>query len=165
MLLNEIKVDKKGTYAGVRFSEGTKRAIEGYIKDNKIPNGIVPSKMHTTLLYSRKHLPDYNPTGKYDKPLIGTPTTFDVWKSSNEDGNDTSCLVLEYDCPELVKRHKFLMDEHEATYDYPKYKTHITLSYDIGDMNIKDLPKFTDDIEIESEYKEDLDLSWSQNNK
>lgn len=168
MKLFEIKDVKptKGTYAGVRFSETTKKAIAKYIKDNKIPNGISPNKMHTTLLYSRKYLPNYKPAGEYKKLMTGVPTEFDVWKSKNEDGSSTNCLVIEYNCPALDERHKELMKEHKATFDYPTFKTHITLSYDIGNMKIKDLPDFKDTcpvIQIVSEYGEDLDLSWAQN--
>jgi hypothetical protein len=59
------------------------------------------------------------------------------------------------------------MSDHKATYDFPKYEPHITLSYDIGDMDIKKLPNMFDTvpfINITTEYSEDLDLSWSQNN-
>lgn len=165
MKLCEV-VSNKGTYAGVRFSSDTKKAITQYIEENNIPNGIAPSKMHTTLLYSRKFLPNYEALGKYQPHLVGIPSGFDVWKSNNEDGSSTNCLVVKYDCPELNKRHKELMTEHGATFDYPTYQTHITLSYDIGDMDINELPEFRDtvpEIEIASEYKEMLDLSWAEN--
>lgn len=165
MKLMEI-TQQKGTYAGVRFSSKTKKLIKQYCDENNIPKAISPDKMHTTVLYSRKYLPDYEAAGNYPKPLIGTPTSFDVWKSNNEDGSSANCLVIEYDCPELTKRHDDLMEEHGATYDYDNYKTHITLSYDIGDMDIKDLPDFkktVPTIEIVSEYQEELDLSWAKN--
>lgn len=165
MRLDEVATNK-GTYAGVKFSDDTSKLIKQYLDDNKIPNAISPNKLHTTLLYSRKHLPDYKAIGTYPKPLIGTPGNFDVWKSNNEDGSSTNCLVVEFDCPELSKRHDELMDEHKATYDFPDYKTHITLSYDIGDMDIKDLPSFIDTvptIKICKEYQEQLDLDWAKN--
>lgn len=166
MKLTEVTQEKKGTYAAVRFSEKTKNQIKKYISDNNIPNAINPSKLHTTLLYSRKHIPGYTPVGKYDKSMIGKPGKFDVWKSSNEDGSSTNCLVVEYKCKDLEDRHNELMKKYNATYDFPTYKTHITLSYDIGDMDIKDLSDFSDtvpEIEIISEYGEDLDLSWAKN--
>ncbi|MCK9369784.1 hypothetical protein M0R04_07760 [Candidatus Dojkabacteria bacterium] len=167
MKLYEI-ASKKGTYAAVRFSDETNKAILKYIKDNKIPNGLKTKDLHTTLLYSRKFLPDYKPGGKYEKPMVGIPTEFDVWESNNEDGNNTNCLVIKYKCPELTKHHKQLMKDHKATFDYPDYNCHVTLSYDIKDTDIKKLPKFKDivpTINIISEYGEDLNLSWSQTKK
>ena len=167
MKLEDImeKEEKKGTYAGVRFSDTTTKAVEQYSKDNDIPHPLKAGKMHSTILYSRKHLPDYKAAGNYDKPMVGKPTKFGVWESSPDDGSEpTKCLVLEYECPDLVKRHKSLMKEHEATYDYDPFKSHITLSYDVGDLDHKKLPAFEEEIEIVSEYQEDLDLDWAKSN-
>lgn len=165
MLLTEV-VAKKGTYAAVRFSDETVKKIRQYMKANSIPNRIRSEKLHTTLLYSRKHLPNYEAAGQFDTPLIGIPTKFDIWKSKPDDGSEpTNCLVLEYECDELNARHKKLMADHGATYDFPDYKTHITLSYSVGDLNIADLSpikEIVDKIEIVSEYSEDLNLNWAK---
>lgn len=167
MKIKEILEEKtkKGTYAGAHFSEATKKALAQYCKDNNIPNAINPDKFHTTILYSRKYLPEYKAAGVYDPMLIGKPKdTFEAWKTSPSDPNEekTTCLILTFDCPELKKRHQELMDEHQGTYDYDEYKTHVTLSYNIGDLNISKLPPFTDDIEIADEYQEDLNLDWAK---
>jgi len=164
MKLFEIK-GQKGTYAGVNFDDKTTDAILKYIKDNKIPNGLSADKMHSTVLYSRKHLPKYSPYGQFEDPIKGTPKEFYVWPSDNEDGSTANCLVLKYDCDELCKRHQELMDEHKATYDFPNYEPHITLSYDIGNLDIKKLPDIKGIlplINIIGEYGEDLDLNWIQ---
>jgi hypothetical protein len=171
MTLDELLQEKhtpSGTYAAVKFSQDTKDAIEKYIKDNDIPNGLAASKMHCTLLYSRKHCPDYEPLGKIDPPWIGKPTGLDVWESKGEqDGEEgTRCLVMEFKCDKLNERHEQLMDEHQATYDFPEYKTHVTLSYDIGDLDEAELPDIKSvvkKLEIVEEYGEDLDLSWAKN--
>jgi 2'-5' RNA ligase len=153
----------QGTYAGVYFSEQTKDAIEKYIKDNKIPNGVPRDKLHTTLLYSRKYLPNFKPRGQFAKPLEAEPLEFDVWQSTGD--APSRCLVLKISCPQLVDRHNHLMDKHKATYDFPEYIPHITLSYDIGDMEVDD---FTDvkaaipSVDIVQEYRETLDLDWAK---
>ena len=131
----EQKQNNKGTYAGVRFDEDTTKRIRTFIEENEIPNGVPNNKLHTTLLYSRKYLPDYKAAGQYDDPLVGEPTEFDVWESQPDDKGETSnCLVLQYECDPLSERHKSLMDEHGATFDYDEYRPHVTLSYNIGDM-------------------------------
>lgn len=167
MKLTEIIEEKtqKGTYAGVRLSDKTTDAIKKFIKDNNIPNPIKPEKMHTTLLNSRKYLPDYKPEGEYEEMLIGKPSGFEKWPSQpDDDGKVAMCLVLKYSCPDLSKRHKDLMKEHEATYDFPDYKPHVTLSYDVSSLQCKDLPKFEESIEIVEEYVEDLNLDWAKDN-
>jgi hypothetical protein len=166
MKLADIKIIKEadeitstGTYAAVKFDNETKKAITDYITSNGIQNGVNPEKLHCTLLYSRKYLPDYEPLGDIDPPWIGTAKSFDVWDSSDK---TSRCLVLEFECPELQERHKTLMDQHEATYDFPEYKTHVTLSYNIGDLDHTALPPFEEQLTIVSEYGEDLDLDWNK---
>lgn len=154
------KTHHKGTYAGVHFSESTQDDLKKFMMMNDIPNPVPRDKLHTTLLYSRKRCPNYVPRGLIDPPLVGKPTGFEVWPS--QEGNN--CLVLKYDCPELTQRHKDLMSEHGATFDYPEYRTHVTLSYDIGDMDISSLPPYEGTIEIVEEYAEELNLEWAKNN-
>lgn len=156
---------KKGTYAGAHFSPATVDALSQYCKTHNIPNAIAPDKFHTTILYSRKYCPDYKAAGKYDPMLVGKALgNFHVWKTSPSDPNaeKTNCLILPFDCPDLAARHKELMDTHGATYDYDEYKPHVTLSYNIGDLDVDSLPPFEGDIEIADEYQEDLDLDWAK---
>ena len=166
-LLQELfnKNNALGTYAGVHFSPSTIANIEQYIKNNKIPNPVRSGKLHTTVLYSRKHLPNYEPYGDYDNPLIGTPVELKVWNTQpDNNGNTSRCLVLTYKCDELSKRHDDLMSEHGATWDFPDYTPHITLSYNIGDMELEDFSDISDigDIEIAHEYHEPLNFDWAQ---
>lgn len=166
MKLDEIMKTPDGTYAGVRYSQASRDAIKRYQKENNIPNPLDPSKLHSTLLYSTKHLPDYTAAGMYDPTLKAQPKTFEKWASQpDEDGKVSQCLVLTTDSPELVKRHEKLMDEHDAKYNFPEFKTHVTLSYDVGDdFDVDSLPPFEEELEITEEYQEDLDLSWAKTN-
>lgn len=155
-----------GTYAGVRFGPDTVKALQKYGKSNGIPNRLPHENFHTTLLYSRKHLPNYQPAGDYPVPMKGTPVGFEVWPSQpDDDGNVKNCLVLAYSCPTLYQRHHKLMNQHGATYDFDEYKPHVTLSYDIGDFNADDLPPFEEELEIVSEYMEELKQSWADDKK
>lgn len=168
MKLAEIMTEAnqtKGTYAGTYFDTATTEAVKKYVKDNKIPKPVNMSKLHTTVLYSRKYLPEFKAAGKYDTPMVGKPIELVIWKTQGDDDKEPSnCLVLKYDCPELVARHKSLMKEHGATFDYDEYTPHITLSYDIGDMSIDqltDIKKAIPRINIVEEYGEDLNLDWA----
>lgn len=169
MKLYEIASTKaKGTYAGVRFDQATKDAVNAFIEAAQLPNATKIDKLHSTLLYSRKFLPEYEPLGEINPPLVGKPTEFVVWETTPEDPNDPKarCLVLKYECPDLVERHQLLMKQHEATYDYDEFIPHLTFSYDIGDIDVETLPKFSDYIDainIVEEYHEPLDLDWATN--
>jgi hypothetical protein len=164
--LLEEKKESKGTYAGVRFDNDTVERLQTFIEENEIPKSVPTNKLHTTILYSRKYLPDYKAIGQYDKPLIGEPTEFDVWESQPDDDGETSnCLILKYDCEELSERHELLMNEHGATFDFDEYSPHITLSYSIGDMKIDNLdPAAIGNINIVKEYQEDLNFDWAKDN-
>ena len=152
--LNE---QKQGTFVGVRFSEKTQTAINKYIADMNIPNPINSDELHTTIIYSRKPLPTFVEQGMLDEPIIGRFDAFEVWPTK-EGGN---ALVMKYDCAELHARHNEIMNNYDATYDFPEYKVHLTLSYDIGD-EATNLPDFIEPIEIVSEYQEELNLDWAK---
>lgn len=146
-----------GTYAGVRFWNDNQLDLINWVLKNNIPNPCRPETYHATLLYSRKHLPDYEPCGflkemKYAK--FGGFAKFDFRLLG------TKCLVMKLDSPYLTERHKCLMDVFGATYDFPEYIPHITLSYDVGDLDLDTLPPFTGAMGIVEEYSCDLDLSY-----
>lgn len=167
-LMNIVKESKQpdGTYAGLKFNSDTKEILKKYIEDNNIPNPLDVDKIHSTLLYSRNYLPEYKPAGKFDKSWIGNPKHFSIFESNPKNGGDGSnCLVLEYKCSEQTTRFDELMEKHDATYDFDEYKPHITLSYDVGDLDYKNLPMIEEELEIVEEYSEDLNLDWAESNK
>lgn len=154
MKLMEI-TKKPGTFAGIRFDQQTNKAIHSYNKTNNIQNPIHPRDMHITLLYSKKHLPNYTPAGKISE--LAEPFKFTIFKSNPDDGSDPkNCLVLLVKSKFLHDRFDFLMDEHKASYDFDEYTPHITFSYDAGNVDVKQLPKFENDIQLTSEYTEEL---------
>ena len=148
-----------GTYAAVKFDQATKKAIHRYCAIADIPNMIHPDKLHSTLLFSDVDLPKYRPAEQYLLPLVAYPIGMAVWNTTNDAGEIDKCLVVLLDCPPLVARHQALMLEHEATYSFPTYQPHVTLSYNVGELNIESLPFFdgyVPHIVITGEYKEEL---------
>jgi hypothetical protein len=153
-----------GTYLGVNFSPSSVAMVQRYMKDNKIPNPVKAQKIHSTVIYSRKFLPNLKPITRFQHDLIAKFDEFVVWKTTPPEGSTQepwNCLVMKLTCPGLVSLHNQYMKEHGATYDYDQYSPHLTLSYNIGDFDIKHLPVLTDNIEIIGEYVEDLDLDWA----
>ena len=96
--MKDIKKSPDGTYAGMKFNKDTTSALMGYVHANRIPNVLSAAKMHVTLLYSRKYLPNYKAQGNLETPLVGKATDFEIFESSpDEDGNTKNCLVLRSD--------------------------------------------------------------------
>jgi len=165
MKLYEVSSEKKkGTYAAVKFCKKTKDALKELAEKFDIPKPLGTSKFHTTLIYSEKYLPELRSLGKLDEPFSGTPIKCESW--GTQEG--TNALVLTFKSPDLVKRHKSLMKEHDATWSHPTYKPHVTLSYDCGDFDMKDINKYLQNapfyLSMVKEYHEDLNLDWANDN-
>ena len=161
MKLNELAT-KKGTYVGAKPSEESKTHLTKLQKDINVPNPIPVSKMHVTLIYSRKYLPDFKPRGKLKEVIKTTPTKLDIFKS--KEGVNVLVVILESEA--LTNRHNHIMDTHEATYDYDEYKPHLTLSYDCGDFDVNehDITKLLETITFDEEYDEELNTNWAKTN-
>lgn len=157
MKLNDLK---PGTYAAVRVLEPSNSAINKFIKHHKIPTSVSPKerRKHVTLLYSRTYLPDFRP----DPTLthLARFMSYEMFDTKPGQPDSTKCLVMKLSAPTLQARFAQLMSEHPATYDFPTYQPHITLSYHIPrNFDVGQLPPFADDILLGEEYSEDLQLS------
>lgn len=158
MKLNEIaELVKKplGTYVAAKLDTKSKNSIVELCEELNLTNRIQRDKMHTTIIYSRV----YNKNVVADNsqyPMSATGKELKIFPT--QDGKRALVLIL--DCPSMVKRHNDLMSEYELSYDYDKYNVHITLSYDVGDMNIDDIDVKLPNVTYVSEYVEDLILNW-----
>jgi len=158
ILLREAPED--GTYAGVRFWGEDVKKLEAFVAENNIPNPLPSEDYHSTLLFSKVPVPDYEPHGLYKMSLTAMPIDVKLWGEDEE-----KALVIILDCPQLVKRHEYLMKKHpEATWDHPEFIPHVTLSYDAGDfdiskLNVKDIGMLS----IVEEYSDDIVPDWEKN--
>lgn len=151
------KYGKAGTYAAMQFDPQSKYYIARYMFNHKIPNPLNPSKLHVTLLYSRKHMEGYTPRGPLESPLLARVSGFEVWDTQDKQ----KALVARLDCPELVSRHKELMDTYKGTYDFPDYKPHFTLSYNVPtEFSADTLPPLVEQLYLATEYGSALDTDW-----
>lgn len=156
MLLTELKKKSNGTFVGLRLTKESMEALATLAA--KAPNPVSKGEMHVTVIYSTKAI-DFKARGKLKQPIEIKGKHFSIFHT--QDGND--CLVLELDAPDIINRHRHIMDTTGATYGHAVYKPHITLSYNVGkdfDLeklgNIKDLPK----LYAHQEYSEFIDDEW-----
>jgi len=144
-----------GTFVAVRFHEETVAKLVGFGVANAVPNLIDQAEYHSTIAYSRKHLPNVPKQRDITPGWIARPIGFDVFSTKS----GTNCLVLKIDCPEAIGRHNFLRNWEGASHDFPTYIPHITLSYDIGDYDVsilKDISVALPEIVIVQEYCQEL---------
>jgi len=151
MRLSNIS-DNKGSYAAVKFDQDTIHSITELQNDIGIPalNG---DDLHTTVMYSTKHIPEYEELGNIEPTWHGHFSHYDIF------GDDNNVLVMVYTCPDLTSRWETLRS-YGATWDYPDFYPHITLSYDASEFDVDSLPPYNGPINITREYGEDLDLDW-----
>lgn len=154
-----VEAPEDGTYAGVRFYKDDVKKLAEFVQANNIPNPLPPEDYHCTLLFSKVPVPDYVPHGMYKKALFCQAKDVKLWGEDEE-----KALVIILDCPDLVRRHEYLMANHpEATWDHPEFIPHVTLSYDAGDfdiskLNVKDIGMLS----IVEEYGADIEADWEK---
>lgn len=154
-VLKEDKQDTKGIYVAVKYNQSASDDLLDFIKKYNIPSTLKAEDFHTTLIYSRKfadikELDD----NMEDSEIIAKPTELHVFETFDK----KRALVIKLDCPYLEQRHKYLMQKYDLTYDYEEYIPHITLSYDIGDLEVPTDVEFPNFFRIQAEYQEELNL-------
>ena len=145
--------NERGVYVAVKYNQSACDDLLEFIKEYKIPSSLKAEDFHTTLIYSRKwdDITDLNDDME-DSEIVAYPKELHVFETFDK----KRALVILLECPYLEERHKYLMKKYDLTYDYPEYLPHITVSYDIGDMEIPKDVKFPKFFRLQSEYQEDL---------
>lgn len=156
--MNPLDVGK-GTYVAVKFDEFTLDSIQQLQDELKLLNKVKREDLHSTVVYSRVKIPYKTGHADIGNVLISQKQHLELWDTS-----DGKALVLVMD--DAVKL-KFRHDYAKilgATYDFPDYKPHITLSYNVGVQKIN-LYETNLNIVVNHEYMEDLDLDWAKDKK
>lgn len=143
-----------GTYVALRVAQSTHDDIKNFCVNNNVQVNLshFDRRLHCTLIYSRKYCPDLcvNPSQIYRAEFCG----YDIFTNSTGDNN---VLVMKIKSPQVYARHKQLMREYSATYDYEDFVPHLSISYNFtGD--IKHLPDFDRELFLHEEYTENLSI-------
>lgn len=161
MKITDFKIRApRGTYYGAHLTNETSESILDFLSDNKIPNPLSEDLMHVTVVYSRVWC-GAKALGNLDPNWQGQFETWNVWPTTpNDDEEPTHCLTLGFICPEMHMRHHALRKEG-ATHDFPDFKPHITMSYDVGnDYDHIALPHYEGPLHFHQEYSEPLNLNF-----
>lgn len=126
-----------GTYVAAYFHPETVEGLTRHQEALGLTNPDDPHEFHTTIVYSRRSVP-WEPVDGLE--VEAKPLKWEAWNT--RDGK--RCLVLLLDCDWLHDRFSDAMMAG-ATYDFPDYKPHITLSYNVDeslDPDALPLPEF-----------------------
>lgn len=152
----------KGTYVGVKYNDDSSYRLIDYAKRNKIPNHLNdPEDVHSTLVYSDKYLDGFKPKGDLKDMIPVYPDSLAVWPSSTGTKN---ALVLKLKSDDIVSRHNKLHDQYGITWPHADFNPHVTLSYNVGDLDSSKLEDVRNigPLMVNREYSEDLDKDWSR---
>ena len=146
---SEVIPVEKGTYVSrkVRNPE----ILYNFFKDQGV-NVVPMNELHCTIAYSRKEFlldVDHNEITISPKQL----------KSKLEPLGNEGAIVLKFESDEMVERFNHCI-EKGATYDYPKYQPHISISYDGKDLDLNSIKVPNFDIILYDEKSEELNLDW-----
>ena len=150
-----------GTLVGVKYSKLTQLKVAKWFELLKIPNPVDVATLHSTLAYSKETLA--MPYGR--RPVDWKARSkhyFSVFANRQSEGKHA--LVLEIDCHEMITRHHYIRHAYNAPWDFPDFRPHVTLSYDVPAGFSVD---FHPDLELEiiEEYTVPLADNWTGQNK
>ena len=153
-----------GLYVAVQFSPESIEKIKSMIDELGVTNPIVPDELHTTVLYSKTPVGEFDfLTSKQtplDRPYTVFPIEFDVFDT--EEGN--KCLVLLIFSPRLFLMHHSIKHLTSSEPTHPSYRPHITLSYDCpnaDEFKMKDPMDYINALDIISVSANDREDDWA----
>jgi DNA/RNA endonuclease G (NUC1) len=139
----------EGTYAAFELTEKSNKELYQWIESNRIVSATPQNELHVTTTFSLKNV-EIEPSKKQIR-IPKETYSIAVYKDA---------LVLEIQSEELQKIHKAARLAG-ATYSFPSYKPHITISYDAkANKDFLDNPNVpTFDIILSHEVVKPLDMS------
>lgn len=143
-----------GVYIAVLPDEESNAQIKEFQENEVLKLGITDlnSELHSTIIYSAKP----------HKQNVQTSPDVHVAQCLGYElfGDESNILVMKLSCPSLSKRFDDLTDQYGFVSDYDEYRPHITLAYDVKDVDISKLPLYNKTIILKNEYSEGLDVDW-----
>lgn len=146
----EEGVEKTGTYVSVKVLNH--KELYDFFKAQGV-DVVDSTELHNTISYSRE---TFERAPNEDTITISV----DEMKPKLERLGDEGAVVLKHSNPEVIKRFNECM-EAGATYDYPEYQPHITITYNGKDLNLDEIKIPDFDIILGEEEVVPLDKDWT----
>lgn len=140
--------ETRGIYAACRLTGESEYQLTKWMARIGIPNPVTRDNLHITTVYSRKPF-EYKPQGRLYSSEPARCASYDKFDNGQ-------ALVMKLTSQFLHDRFNAAM-EAGATYDYPVYIPHLTLSYTASGFDVRSLPPYNDKLFIGEEYSEFLE--------
>jgi 2'-5' RNA ligase len=125
--LSQYARHKDGTYVSMDLTDDCRAMLDHFVQMNLgLEERVDPSTYHITIIYSRTPVPSAETHAGVMTKTTATCSGYEVFPTKN----DGKCLVMRLEFPFANMMNKQLTAEG-ATSDYPEYKPHMTIAYDI----------------------------------
>jgi 2'-5' RNA ligase len=127
--LSQFAKHKDGTYVSLEMSEESRDMLDNFVEMNLgLTERVDKKTYHITVIYSRTPVPSAENLLHMNTaiPVEAQATGYEVFPTKN----DGKCLVMRMICPYATRLNSQLTAAG-ATSDYPEYKAHLTIAYDI----------------------------------
>lgn len=155
---------KNGTYVSLNLSNQSKELLDNFVEMNLgLKDRVDKSTYHITVIYSRTPVPTAENLLHMNSPLPveAHVTGYEVFPTKN----DGKCLVMRLSCP-YAERLNSDLTKQGATSDYPEYKPHLTIAYDMSqEVNPAELPLPAFHLEFDKLNVDALDPEFVPANK
>lgn len=136
------------------------KEIISWAKKQGFKTTLPAEDMHVTICFSRSKV-DWMKMGEaYSQNDDGSieirPGSVRVVEALGDKG----AVVLMFASSELAWRHEDLK-RNGATWDHPEYQPHITITYDAGDLDLKEVEAYRGKIKLGPEIFEEVNEDWT----
>jgi hypothetical protein len=141
-------------YARRNLTPASAAEFVAWAKSQGFATTVPPEQLHVTLAYSKTPVYDVHPL---QDPITSTTGPREVAALG-----DGGAVVLKFRSKPLHDRWQALLDAG-ATFNYPSFTPHVTISWDAGDVDLSQVEPFTGELEFGPEVFEEIGDDWKDN--
>lgn len=134
------------------------REIIAWAKSQGFKSTLAESDMHVTVAFSRSEV-DWMKVGQTWSPGEDGTLTVAPGGPRQVEQFGGGAVVLAFQSSDLQWRHEQIRDAG-ASWDFPEYSPHITITYDPGDVDLESVTPYRGKIELGPEIFEEINEDW-----
>lgn len=149
---DEMKADAPGVYVRRNLTAKSAADFAKWADAQGFTNLTPADELHATIVYSRKPL---------DWTEAKDAVTVKAGKRTVEPLGDKGAVVLKFESSDLRERWQEARDLG-ASWDFPGYHPHVTITYDAGGKGLDDVEPYAGDLIFGPEIEEALNENWAE---
>lgn len=132
--------------------------VIAWAKSQGFKTTLAAEDMHATVTYSRAPV-DWFKMGESWGSADGGKATVNRGGPRDVERFDGGAVVLRFSSADFIWRHEQMIREG-ASWDFPEYYPHVTISYDAGDIDVSKIEPYRGELRFDVEIFEALNENW-----